>query len=507
MRVLLTNNSLGERAGSELYLRDVAVELMRRGHRPVAYSTNLGRVAEELRAATIPVLQSLDSLGEPPDIIHGQHHYETLSAMLRFPQTPAIAYCHGWTPWQEEPLRFPRILRYVAVDELCRERLIAEGGIPPERVALLFNFFDARLFPQRVPLPEKPRTALAFSNTFDEHNGLSILREACRACGIELHATGLAAGQAETDPGALLRKYDLVFAKARAAIEALAVGNAVILCNPGSLGPLVTTSNFPALRPLNFGVRVLDRPLEKTLLVGEILKYKAADAQRVTATVRDQCELQPAVDSLIDLYESVIAEAKRSPLTVSAEAEHAAARYLEHHASRYKGVDTEYWKYQFNVAEKETRRATRSFVPTNGAQRTIGSSLQRAHADARTTASLTCTRPEVRSSGCCRVWRQAWLRKNEKHRTPSASGLRAGTLSSKPIEVCARRLNQVTFDAAARERELARRLETKEAELTDMLNWPAWKFAHAVWQSYPMRFFMRPASRAVRKRLRWLGAR
>src|SRR5450631_573101 len=124
MRVLITNNSLAARAGSELYVRDLAIELMRRGHQPVAYSTQLGAVAEELRAATVPVIDRLNSLGEIPDIIHGHHHYETLSALLRFPNTPAIYYCHGWIPWQEAALKHPNILRYVAVDDVCRERLI-----------------------------------------------------------------------------------------------------------------------------------------------------------------------------------------------------------------------------------------------------------------------------------------------------------------------------------------------------------------------------------------------
>ena len=40
---------------------DVAIELMRRGHHPVAYSTILGPVADELRAATIPVIQAQSS--------------------------------------------------------------------------------------------------------------------------------------------------------------------------------------------------------------------------------------------------------------------------------------------------------------------------------------------------------------------------------------------------------------------------------------------------------------
>ena len=157
MRILLTNNSLAAHAGSELYIRDLAVELMRRGHHPVAYSTYLGAVAEELRAATIPVIDRLESLGEPPDIIHGQHHYETLSALLRFPATPALYYCHGWLPWEEATLQHPNIHYYVAVDELCRERLIAEGGIHPGRIEVILNFFDERLFPSRTPLPRKPK--------------------------------------------------------------------------------------------------------------------------------------------------------------------------------------------------------------------------------------------------------------------------------------------------------------------------------------------------------------
>jgi hypothetical protein len=88
MRILFTNNTLAERAGSELYVRDVAIALARRGHQPVAYSTLLGAVAEDLRAATIPVIDNLAQLAAPPDVIHGQHHLDTMTAALRFPGVP-----------------------------------------------------------------------------------------------------------------------------------------------------------------------------------------------------------------------------------------------------------------------------------------------------------------------------------------------------------------------------------------------------------------------------------
>ncbi len=367
MRVLLTNNTLDVRAGTELYVRDVAVELLRRGHKPVAYSTRLGQVARELREATVPVISKLEMLGEEPDLIHGQHHYETLSAMLHFPRTPAISYCHGWLPWEEAPLRFPRILQYVAVDEVCRERLIAEGGIDPSKIDLLLNFFDSRLFPPRGPLPEKPLNALAFSNLFSEAADLPVLREACDRQGIELHAAGLAARNVETDTGALLAKYDIVFAKARAAIEAMAVGAAVVLCNPGRLGPLVTARKFASLRPLNFGIRTLDRPLEMDGLMEELRGYNSADAAMVSQKVRAECELRPAVDRIIELYERVIAEARTSPLEVSIEGDRAAARYLEDPPPRFKEsaleVDRNRWVKRCLAAETALRELASGEAP------------------------------------------------------------------------------------------------------------------------------------------------
>src|SRR5204862_12908 len=99
-----------------------------------------------------------------PDLIHGQHHLETMTAMLRFPGVPAIYVCHGWAPWQEAPPHSPRILRYLAVDHACRDRLVFEHGISEERVRVLFNFVDLERFGPRAPLPARPARALVFSN-------------------------------------------------------------------------------------------------------------------------------------------------------------------------------------------------------------------------------------------------------------------------------------------------------------------------------------------------------
>ena len=100
--VLFTNNTLAQRAGSETYVCDVALALLRRGHRPTAFSLALGETAQTLRRATVPVVDDLTRLADPPDVIHGHHHLETLIAALSFPDTPIVNFCHGWVPWERD---------------------------------------------------------------------------------------------------------------------------------------------------------------------------------------------------------------------------------------------------------------------------------------------------------------------------------------------------------------------------------------------------------------------
>src|SRR4029077_4000771 len=143
---------LDQRAGSELYLYELAMRLLARGHSPIAFSPRLGQVAAALRQATVPGVDDLAAISEPPDLIHGQHHLAAMMAMLHFPGVPALFVCHGWLPWEESPPRFPRIHRYVAVDFTTRERLVSEAGIPPERVEVVLNFVDLERFQPRPPL-------------------------------------------------------------------------------------------------------------------------------------------------------------------------------------------------------------------------------------------------------------------------------------------------------------------------------------------------------------------
>jgi len=328
MRILLTNATLAHRTGSELYVVELAQALRARGHDPLVYSPVLGELAGDLAAAGVTAVDALDGLVDPPDLVHGHHHAWTLTALSYFPGVPGLFVCHGSEPWEEAPLLFPRLLRHVAVDLPTAERLAA-AGVPAERVETILNFVDLDRFQPRPPLPPRPRRALVFSNNAHEGTHLPAVRTACAAACIEVDVAGIASGKIAIRPEHLLPAYDLVFAKGRAAIEALAVGAAVVLCDAAGCGPMVTSTELARLRPLNFGFRTLDQPLSVQALRDQIARYDPADAALVCGTMRQEAGLDRAMALYLDLYERILAEHRAGIATTDPATEgRATAAYL-----------------------------------------------------------------------------------------------------------------------------------------------------------------------------------
>ena len=309
--MLITNIGMWPPSGTVLYVRDLALELKRQGHIPTVFSSTAGDVVDDLRRAGIEVTDNLRGARTTPDMIHGHHHAPTLVALQRWPTVPAIYVCHDHTsPYDRAPIH-PSIHRYFGVSGVCVERLIRDGA-PEYLTDLLLNFVDTMRFKPRAPLPERPRRALVFSNYAHEGSHLPAVAAACGQAGLELDVVGEGVGRIVTQPEQLLGQYDIVFAKAKAAMEAMAVGTAVILCDYSGVGPMVTSTGFDELRPLNFGFAALRAPLQPEPLLREIARYDAADAAAVRDLVRSTAGLAPAVAALVGTYREVIATAGSS---------------------------------------------------------------------------------------------------------------------------------------------------------------------------------------------------
>jgi hypothetical protein len=345
LKVLITSYMFARRTGLEVYVRDLALALQQRGHVPIIYSPVLGELAQKLRSKTIPVVDDLNAIGIYPDIIHGHHHMETMTALLHFPGVPAIYFCHNSFSPLDSPPPSPRLLRFVAVDQPCYEKLVFEHGVPADRARLLLNFVDGARFEPRGPLPSRPRRALLYGNYATEDANLTAVRHACSRAGLQLDVVGIGIGNNITEPEKLLGKYDIVFAKSRAAAEALTVGTAVIIYCMRSVGPMVTVSELERLLPLNFGIRAMrSHSVSESLteaISQEIARYDPQDAAEVSRRVRNRLQSDKAIDEILSLYDEVITEYSTSgPLDALAEARATAAyiRWLSGRVSQHLGM-------------------------------------------------------------------------------------------------------------------------------------------------------------------------
>jgi hypothetical protein len=359
LTILLTNIWLANLAGSEVVVRDLALGLLRRGHRPIVYTPVLGGVADEIAARGVSVIDDLRNLAEPPDIIHAHHHIPCGEAVMRFPDVPAINVCHAFVSWVEAPVHFPQIAAYVAVDDACRDRLVHTEGIDPARVVVFRNAVDLRRVPPRpLPLNERPQRALAFGKTA----AMPELRTACATMGIEYRALGFPAGRELLHPEQELVNFDLVFASARGALEALCCGCAVVVCDHRGFAGLVTSKNFQALRNRNFGLRCLSDDVTVERCVQEIGCYNATDASLLAERAREDADLEKLLDDLEKLYSEVLSGA-RKPRIIPGAHEQAVARFLHANLPRRPGDPRWPW-----LAEREQLRQEISVLQSKAAE-------------------------------------------------------------------------------------------------------------------------------------------
>jgi len=118
---------------------------------------------------------------------------------------------------------------------------------------------------------------------------------------------GTRVGNLVDHPEHVLPGYDVVFAKARCALEAMAVGNAVILCDEFGIGPMVSSAEVSELQKWNFGMRTLKLPIAPARIISELDRYDAADARRVSDYIRTRAAAKRLIQEYLSLYEKVMA--------------------------------------------------------------------------------------------------------------------------------------------------------------------------------------------------------
>jgi hypothetical protein len=305
MRVLITNCAMRSRSGTEVVTLELALGLLRRGHEVAVLTALIGPTAALLRREGIVVADRTEELRFTPDIIHGHHNHVLAAALAAFPEVPALFVSHGSTHWFDGPIRLPRVRRFCAVHTASRERLASGLGCAVACIDLLLNAVDLDQYLPRPPLPIKPRRALLMAKN-TEH--IAAVRTATADAGLMLDAIGPAVGNVVDDLPNRLAQYDVVFATARMAIEALAVGCAVVVVDGRGLAGLATAASIDAWRRDNFGLRLLTRAPAPDAIRAELLRYDADDAARASNRIRETASLSRYLDDVEDMYRAILAE-------------------------------------------------------------------------------------------------------------------------------------------------------------------------------------------------------
>lgn len=302
--ILITNCTLGGYSGTEVVVRDLALGFKKLGHFPMVYSPNLGGASSDIIEANIPVVTSLAFLPRKPDIIHGHHHIETISAIQYFSTVPAIFVCHDAKAWHDIPPLSSRIINYIAVDKNCLERLLS-FSVSKDTTKVIFNAFDSDRFIRRDHVSEQPKKALVFSS-YANGRSVSVIKDACEELNISVDLIGFGVMRGQKNPEIFLKNYDIVFAKAKCAIEGMGSGAAVILCDIFGLGEMVTSENVAEFQEWNFGMRLLNRPIEKKSIIAEIEKYSPKEVEKVSSFIFQYANLKKNLNSYLTLYEEIL---------------------------------------------------------------------------------------------------------------------------------------------------------------------------------------------------------
>ncbi len=305
----MTNIQLNHRSGTEIVVRDLEAALRKRGHEVCVYTESLGIISDEIAERGGLAVTSLEDVPFVPDVIHGHHSAQATAAAIRFPGTPVVFVCHSRHAWFDMVIGVPAVQRCVAVDLNCRDRLLAEG-IAESDIELITNAVDL----ERFALGVKPASALIraaiFGNSARPGGFADVVAAACLRAGVELDVFGRGVGTTIHQPETVLAEYDLVFAKARCAIEAMALGCAVIAVDAAGYGGLVTAHDVDRLLDWNVGDRCLQRPHDVATIVSDIARIDWSDVATVAARVRERCDLSRAAEAYERIYGAMLAPGK-----------------------------------------------------------------------------------------------------------------------------------------------------------------------------------------------------
>lgn len=304
MRVVVVNERLAKRTGTELAAWEVGRALSRRGHTVTVTAPVLGPLAEEIAKEGVVRVAPLNAIGDHPDIIHLNHLSSVSEITDRFPGAPILMQWHTLVP---ADFNIPDEISVVCgVTPIINKQIALYTGRKPD--ALLGNFVDLSQFaPRMAPLPDAPRKWLLVGQQRGSRRVVWAVLRAAMARRARLTLVGPRFFRRVANLPAYAAEFDLVIASGRCALESLAAGASVIVGDAKGVGDIITPKNVELYRTGNFSCGTFDGPMTYSKLLAAVDQYDPEAASSATRWIREEAAIEHGVSHLEQLYTLAIA--------------------------------------------------------------------------------------------------------------------------------------------------------------------------------------------------------
>lgn len=269
VRVVLSNDGFVHVGGTEQHLLTLGTHLQRLGHEATVFANRLGPFADHVRDGGIAVVDDVAALDDDVDLLFSQDAVVAHQLADRFPQVPHVFRCCSDVFDFELPPQLPDVVDLVVVLSERYERLVRATGLDVGIVRLRIPV-DLDVFSPHVPIRPAPRKAALLGNYPDRHD---IVR---RAWGDRLELVEVGGPNARFDPAAALADVDIVIAKTRAVVDAMAAGRAVYLYDCMGGDGWVTPQTYPLMEADNFAGQATDVVVDEERLRRDLDGYDAS---------------------------------------------------------------------------------------------------------------------------------------------------------------------------------------------------------------------------------------
>jgi hypothetical protein len=270
MRFVLGNFCMARAGGAEVHLLTLGEQLRRLGHEATIYAVELGPYADYVRQHGFDVAGELGELPSECDVVLAQDTIVSHDLMARYPQAlQTFRICSDLYDFAQPP-QLPGATDLVLVlsDRYARLAQACAVQAPLQRLRVPID--TNRVVPIGS-IRARPKRAVVLGNYGSRRE---LVRETWSRLGIEV--TEIGGAKQRYDLSAALAGVDIVVAKSRAALDAMACGRAVYIYDFIGGDGWVTPDNYAALEADNFAGHGTSRVIDGAALERDLADYDPA---------------------------------------------------------------------------------------------------------------------------------------------------------------------------------------------------------------------------------------